>query len=76
MKATDYRIESSHAILFRLWPAPAAVEHYFSDGALAVAMAAKSITIPAGEEIRVVHVPTGEVIFRKSTAATLMKDDT
>ncbi|HSI55788.1 MAG: hypothetical protein ACAH21_05945 [Ramlibacter sp.] len=29
-------------------------------------MAAKSVTKPMGEEIRVVHVPTGEVIFRKA----------
>jgi hypothetical protein len=32
-------------------------------------MAAKSVTTPSGEEIRVVHVPTGEIVFRK--AATL-----
>jgi len=29
-------------------------------------MAAKSITTPSGEEIRVVHVPTGEIVFRKA----------
>jgi hypothetical protein len=28
-------------------------------------MAAKSVTKPSGQEIRVVHVPTGEVVFRK-----------
>jgi hypothetical protein len=32
---------------------------------LAVAMAAKTRTVPCGGEIRVVHTPTGEVIFRK-----------
>jgi hypothetical protein len=29
-------------------------------------MAAKSVTKPSGQEIRVVHVPTGEVVFRKA----------
>jgi hypothetical protein len=35
------------------------------DRSLAVAMAAKTRTVPCGGEIRVVHTPTGEVIFRK-----------
>jgi hypothetical protein len=34
-----------------------------SDRALAVSLAAKSFT--RSSEIRVVHVPTGEVVFRK-----------
>jgi hypothetical protein len=37
----------------------------FHDRSLAVAMAAKTRTVPCGGEIRVVHTPTGEVIFRK-----------
>ena len=36
------------------------------NGELAVVVAAKSQTIPPGQEIRVVHVPTGEIVFRKS----------
>jgi len=36
------------------------------DRAMATVMAAKSMTRPCGHEIRVVHVPTGEVIFRKT----------
>jgi hypothetical protein len=35
------------------------------DRSLAVAMAVKTRTVPCGGEIRVVHTPTGEVIFRK-----------
>jgi hypothetical protein len=35
------------------------------DRSLAVAMTAKTRTVPCGGEIRVVHAPTGEVIFRK-----------
>ena len=65
MKAADYRIESANPILCRLLPDPSSTAFLLADGALAVAMAAKSVTIPAGEEIRVVHIPTGEVVFRK-----------
>ena len=68
MKAANYRIESSHPILFRLLPTPGSNEYLLSDGELAVAMAAKSVTVPPGQEIRVVHIPTGEVVFRKSAA--------
>jgi hypothetical protein len=61
----NFRIESSSLIASRLLPLPESTEYLVDDSALAVAMAAKSVTVPAGEEIRVVHVPTGEVIFRK-----------
>ena len=69
MTSADYRIESSHPLSSRLMPS-AAAEHYLVNGrALAVALAAKSFTRPSGQEIRVVHVPTGEIVFRK--AATI-----
>jgi len=32
-------------------------------------VAAKSNTKPYGQEIRVVYVPTGEVVFRKTASA-------
>ena len=70
MKSGDYRIESSHPVSCRLLPSPDAFIYFFRDGALAVAMAAKSVTTPAGKEIRVIHIPTGEVIFFKSAEAT------
>ena len=70
MKSGDYRIESSHPVSCRLLPSPDAFIYFFRDGALAVAMAAKSVTTPAGKEIRVIHIPTGEVIFLKSAEAT------
>jgi hypothetical protein len=38
----------------------------FVDRALAVVMAAKSMTFPSGHEIRVIHVPSGQVVFRKT----------
>jgi hypothetical protein len=36
------------------------------DSALATVIAAKSMTKPCGHEIRVVHIPSGEVTFRKT----------
>jgi len=65
MNSADYRIESSHPIASLLLPASGAQQYFVSDRALAVTVAAKSTTWPVGQEIRVVHVPTGEVVFRK-----------
>jgi len=65
MSTADFRVESNHPILGRLWPASGAQQYCFNNRDLAVAMAAKSQTRPSGQEIRVVHVPTGEVVFRK-----------
>jgi len=65
MTSADYRIESSHPIASLLLPTSGAQQYFVSDRALAVSLAAKSRTEPKGQEIRVVHVPTGEVVFRK-----------
>ena len=64
MTSADYRIESNQPIIGQLWPAKGSQEFAVSDRALAISLAAKSFTLPASE-IRVVHVPTGEVVFRK-----------
>ena len=69
MASTDYRIESNHPLSGRLLPTPGSQQYFFSDRALAVTIAAKSITSPWGQEIRVVHVPTGEIVFRKSASS-------
>jgi hypothetical protein len=69
MTHADFRIESSHPIASRLLPLSGAQHYFVSDRALAVAVAAKSVTHPGGQEIRVVHVPTGEVVFRKKSSA-------
>jgi hypothetical protein len=66
MTSTEFRVESNHPIFGRLIPVPKSQQYLFGDRALAVAMAAKSVTKPSGQEIRVIHVPTGEVVFRKS----------
>ncbi len=65
----EYRIESTGTVVFRLTPAPARQRHHFQDRAMAVAMAVKGVTDPPGSEIRVVHVPSGEVIFRMPAMA-------
>ncbi len=64
MTSANFRVESSHPIASGLFPTIGS-QFLFSDRSLAVAMAAKSTTQPSGQEIRVVHVPTGEVVFRK-----------
>jgi hypothetical protein len=66
--ASEFRVESNHPIGGRFLAQPGAQQYFFSDRALAVTMAAKSFT-HAADEIRVVHVPTGEVVFRKPSAA-------
>jgi hypothetical protein len=63
MTSADYRIESSQPIAGRFWPANGLRQYAVHDRALAVSLAAKSFT--SDSEIRVVHVPTGEVLFRK-----------
>jgi hypothetical protein len=68
MSSTDFRVESSHPIAGRFLPVSGSRQYFFGDRALAVAMAAKSTTKPSGQEIRVIHVPTGEVVFRKPGA--------
>jgi hypothetical protein len=65
MTSAEYRIESSHPLTSRLLPLASSEQYLVKDRALAVALAAKSFTRPSGQEIRVVHVPTGEVVFRK-----------
>ena len=67
MTPADYRIESSHPIANPWLRVREAQQHFVSDRALAVSLAAKSVTRPDGKEIRVVHVPTGEVVFRKTS---------
>lgn len=66
MASADYRIESTHPFSNRLLPASKFPQVY-QDRSLAVVMAAKSVSNLAGQEVRVVHVPTGEIVFRKTS---------
>jgi hypothetical protein len=69
MTAATYRIESSHPIVGPIWPGLGSTKLlHLVDRAVAIVLAAKSMTRPLGHEIRVVHVPTGEIIFRKTAA--------
>ena len=65
MTSADYRIESNNPIAGQFWPVKGSHQLAVSDRALAISLAAKSFTEPSSE-IRVIHVPTGEVVFRKS----------
>ena len=68
----EFRIESNRTLRNPHWAmlgeeqVIATNEIMVHERSLAVAMAAKTRTVPCGGEIRVVHTPTGEVIFRKN----------
>lgn len=65
-----FRIESNRPLHGPHGGASGAHEYLVHDRALAVVLAAKSRTVPCGSEIRVVHTPSGEVIFRKTSDCT------
>lgn len=66
MSTLNYRIESSYPMVCPLLSASLKPATLMRDSETAVAVAAKSVTRPSGHEIRVVYIPTGEVIFSKS----------
>jgi hypothetical protein len=61
---TGFRIQSSGPITGPLWPRASEREMLVRDRVAAVTLAAKSSTAP-GSVIEVVHVASGEVVFRK-----------
>jgi hypothetical protein len=71
MPTYKYQIESLYPMVGPLLPEGGVTSLCLHDHALAIVIAAKSVTVPYGKEIRVVHVTSGEVIFRK-TAATVV----
>lgn len=68
MDRSNYRIECSDTMVGPLLPPSGSTELLVHDRGLATVVAAKSVTIPYGREIRVVLVDTGEVVFRKTAA--------
>lgn len=68
MTATEFRVESNHPISGWLVSGSGFQQSLSGDRAVAGGMAAKSVTKPSDQEIRVIHVPTGEVVFRKSAS--------
>ncbi len=62
-----YRIESRDPLLGHLLP----TQHrktLFGNCSLAVAVAVKSVEDPTRQQVRVVHVPSGEVVFETQPA--------
>jgi len=65
MTTLPYKIESSSPIVASLPRTNVRDGSRLASRELAVSLAAKSITDPPGGVVRVVHVPTGEVLFSK-----------
>ncbi len=63
MAPAQYRIESRNTLRGSLLP-PTVLRQLYRDRSLAVAVAVKSLADPTRQEIRVVHVPSGEVVFQ------------
>ena len=61
-----YRVESSRPIIGPLLAGLSRTAIEFADRATAVLIAAKSYTSPPGQEIRVVHQSSGEIVVRKT----------
>jgi hypothetical protein len=70
MAEMKYQVESTYPMVGPLLPDGGVTSLQLHNHAQAIVVAAKSVTIPYGQEIRVVHILSGEVIFRK-TAATI-----
>lgn len=65
MNAPVYKIESTQPITQTLPRSGVRSGSLLASRDLAVSLAAKSFTSPPGGIIRVVHVPTGEILFSK-----------
>jgi hypothetical protein len=75
MTSAEYRIESDRPLAGRLLPAGNERQMMVGDRGLAVSLAAKNFFTVSGQEIRVVHVPTGEVVYRKVRRAEPISDE-
>ena len=62
MTHPQYRIEREQALQGSLLP-PDSFDELYVDRSLAVAMAIKSVQDPSREQVSVVHIATGEVVF-------------
>ena len=69
MTQPQYRIERQQPLHGSLLPAESFGELY-TDRSLAVAVAIKSLQDPTRERVRVVHIPTGEVVFQTAESGT------
>lgn len=69
MSHPQYRIERDPALQGGLLP-PHSLGKYYADRSLAVAVAIKSLKDPTREQVRVVHIATGEVVFKTASEAS------
>ena len=73
MSSSDYRIESSLPVSGSLLPLTA-LSRLYADRSLAVAVAVavavaiKSVSDPTRQLVRVLHVPSGEIVFDTAPA--------
>jgi hypothetical protein len=61
----EYRIEHGDPAQGSLLADPD-LQHLYANASLAVAVAVKSVVDPSQQEVRVVHVPSGEVVFNSA----------
>ena len=68
MTVANYRIESRYPLggSLSLLP-PGLFRHMYADRSLAVAVAVKSVSDPTCQQVQVVYVPTGEIIFETTS---------
>jgi hypothetical protein len=67
MEKPAFKIESSRPIVKTMPPSPVHSGELLADRELAVSLAAKCKTEPPGGVVQVIHVPTGEVVFSKTS---------
>lgn len=63
MAIDQYRIESGDSLKGSLLLS-SNLQHLYTNPSLAVAVAVKSMSDPTHQEVRVVHISSGEIIFR------------
>ena len=67
MATGQYRIESRAPLLGSLLPLNP-FKQLYSDRSLAVAVAVKSVADPTRQQVLVVHVPSGEIVFQTASS--------
>ncbi|WP_309680758.1 hypothetical protein [Polaromonas sp.] len=63
MTTDHYRIESRCPFSGSLLPS-SNYKAVYADCSLAVAVAVKSVADPTREQVRVIHIPSGEIVFQ------------
>ena len=71
MASAQYRIESRCPLMGSLLP-PATFKQVYADRSLAVAVAVKSVADPTRQQVRVVYVPTGEIVFQTAPSGSAL----